>query len=503
MRHRRVCVFLACAALCLFAPSAHAEGARRALVLGCDRFVSQQSTWPSASNSVTRVAAALQGGGTPLSALTAVSEGLDTAEKVASLVEETFSGAQEGDVSFFYIATHGLWEEGQPAGDMTLLLSDGEREAGLTASELKTIFDRVPGQKVLIVDACHSGAMIGKGVDAPFTSLFSEPEYRVICSSGGMEESWFWASGDQVSGEGYFSGALVAGLSEENGYAADLNRDGAITLSELKRYLRSHHGASTVHTWPEESDEPLVTYAGPARSGYLLGGAVANVVFEEGALLPEAPETSFSFTVTRPAQVGYQIVYQKDGRWDFEGAAWQWDNAELYGEYGDTPGALSPGFKERTLSLSTSVEGDPYGYVLVQMFTQTEDETAVAASTVLCVPPSSGNPRLALSVEEQYLAGHEVTAVVRHSLPCELTVWVEDENGQVVQRLLTAEPTRPEQLKPTGTTVVWNGRLPGGEAAPPGVYLLKASTRIGTAAYTAEVELFVEPERPGRSREGR
>ena len=45
-----------------------------------------------------------------------------------------------------------------------------------------------------------------------------------------------------------------AGLSVQGGYGADENRDGVITLNELKRYLLAYHGASTVRCYPEEDD---------------------------------------------------------------------------------------------------------------------------------------------------------------------------------------------------------------------------------------------------------
>ena len=67
-------------------------------------------------------------------------------------------------------------------------------------------------KKVLIIDACHAGAMIGKGVHPPFDNVFAGPDYVVLCSSGGAEESWFWSGdidGERLAGAGYFSGALV------------------------------------------------------------------------------------------------------------------------------------------------------------------------------------------------------------------------------------------------------------------------------------------------------
>ena len=208
-----------------------------------------------------------------------------------TISDYTFSTAQDGDVSYFYISTHGLWEPGDPGNSMTLLLSNGRSQSGVTAQQLHDAFERIRGTKVLIVDACHAGAMIAKGIRDEFSHIFEGDSYKIICSSGGAEESWFWRGGatDEgvLAGGGYFSGVLSAGLSFQTGYAADENSDGSITLSEIKRYLRQMHGASTVHTYPEEDDFPILTY--DASSVHRRTDGVGNIVFEEG-LLSKAPD---------------------------------------------------------------------------------------------------------------------------------------------------------------------------------------------------------------------
>ena len=81
---------------------------------------------------------------------------------------------------------------------------------------MRRIFDAVPGTKVLLIDACRSGAMLGKGVHGPLENVFQGDDYKVLCSSGGAEESWFWAGETGAglsSGAGYFSGALVNGIT--------------------------------------------------------------------------------------------------------------------------------------------------------------------------------------------------------------------------------------------------------------------------------------------------
>ncbi len=481
-------VFLAWS--CLWAAPAVAEGVNRALLIGCDRFVTQQDTTPASANNVSRMAMALSGGAMNLETLVTRREGIDSVDELSELIAETFAQADEGDVSYFYISTHGLWPDGLDAGSMTFVLSTGERESGVTARELRAMFDRVPGTKVLLLDACHSGSVIGKGVDAGFENVFEGPDYKVICSSGGAEESWFWSGMADHSGRslgsGYFSDALVSALSSAGGFGADTNRDGTITLTELKRYLRLYHGASTVQTYPEEDDFPVLTYAASTFSSRRRDSALENISFEEGVLSPLSPEISFSFTVLRDVQVAYQVVCQKNGRWDFDRARLIWDNEERFGAYGDAQGYLSPGYKERTITLTDGEGADSYGYVLVQILTISGGQVSVAASRVLCVPPERGDPGLVIDGEEGFNPDlrEELTFVVRHAFPCELSVTVEDAAGNVVDRLASRLPSRPEQLSPTGTTFTWNGRTSGGETAPAGEYVICVTSYVGEERYT-------------------
>ena len=478
--------------LCLFAPASRAEGINRALLVGCDRFVTQEDTTPSSANNVSRMADALSGGAMNLETLVTRRDDVTSADELRELVGEAFSDAAPGDVSYFYISTHGVWSQGQANGDMTLLLSDGERESGVTARELREIFDQVPGMKVLMLDACHAGAVIGKGVHAPYTNVFEGPDYKVLCSSGGAEESWFWAGkvGEaRLSGAGYFSGALVNGLSAAGGYAADDNRDGAITLTELKRYLLASHGASTVRSYPEEDDFPVLTYDAASYTGRRRDSVLEGVSFDGGVMDMENPSVGFSFNMLRPAQVAYQLVYQRNGRWDFDNARLIYDNTERFGVYGDAQGYLSPGMKERTLTLDPE-ETDGYGYILLQILTITKGEPSLVFSRVLCVPPASGNPKLQIFPAESFVpaVGEELSFVVSHQHPCELTVTIEDMTGKTVRRLASRQPSRPEQLLPRGSSFTWSGRLNGGEAAQPGLYRIRVKAYVGDEIYEAVSE---------------
>ena len=469
-------------------------GVNRALLLGCDHFVTQADTSPSSENNVGRMAEVLSGGAMNLERLVTRSTGIGSVQELESLILSTFDGATGSDVSYFYISTHGMWKQGDPNEEMTLLLSDGRSENGITARQLRDIFDQVPGTKVLLLDACHAGAMIGKGVHAPFDNVFQGPDYKVICSSGGAEESWFWSGdlgGAQFTGAGYFSSALVSGLSASGDWGADDNSDGVITLTELKRYLLDHHGASTARVYPEEDDFAVMSYDATSFTGRRRDAAVRSVDFGAEVLPADDPTVDFTFNVVRATQVAYQFVYHRGGRWDFDHSELRYDNAERFGAFGDARGFLSPGMKERTLTQSPDGSGS-YGYVLLQLIAIDNGVPSLVTSQVLCVPSEEGDPGLEVLSQTSFTPENweELAFIVRHEVPCELTITIEDMEGSTVRRLASREPTRPEHLSPQGSAFCWNGLLADGSAAPAGQYRIRVKAYVGGARYEAVSEPF-------------
>ena len=475
------------AAELLPAPPEHNGRTCRALLVGCDRFLSQPATTPSSYNNVMRMARALEGGTMDFAVLTTRPDGMATTGDLAAAILDAFSQADGDDLSCFYLSTHGLWDETMTSGQMTLLLSDGNRETAVSAYMLRTMFDQIPGKKVLIIDACHAGAMLGKGVAAQLENVFAGPDYTVICSSGGAEESWFWSGdieGERLAGAGYFSGALVRAISAEGNYAADDNRDGEITLTELKRYLLGHHGASTVRTYPEESSEVIFTYDVSGYSGYRRESLVEGVSYESDVLTADDPTVYFSFNVVSRVQVAYQLVYHRGGRWDFEGATIIYDNNGDFSAHQKPGGTLSLGMKERAITISRDDAGSS-GYVLLQLLTIDRGVPSVASSKLLCVPPESGDPALSLSMPSLFAPedGEELTFSVAHAFPCEMAITIQDMEGRTVRRLSARQGTRPEQLDPMASSFTWDGRLNNGDYAPEGMYRIVVKAYVGDDRY--------------------
>lgn len=453
----------------------------RMLLIGCDYFVSQPNTAPVSENNVRTVEAAWKVGmpDTPDTPDTVCRVNtIRTAEDLRNAVDEAFSGSSMQDMNICYISTHGvLPENGDPAG-MTLLFSDGVEEVNISPTELRGMLDTVPGRKLLILDSCYSGAVIGKGAPG-LENAFDSPDYTVITSSGAAERSWFWsAAGDTETGVGYFTGALIQALNAGDGYPADLNRDGAITMTELKKTLENIHGVSAVRTWPEASDEALLKYDGQAENNETVQSALTGLTFDNKIPDPEAPVCRFSFTVNRPVRMIYRMVTERNGEWDFSDTSFLFDDAEDSG----TVGMLTPGYKERTLSPGIPEDGDG-GYVLLQVIGLSDGVPRLYGTHVICIPGDGSTDGNSIEMEILYPETVNVEAgmdiILRCGVPCAVTVAILDENDKVVCYPAVDQATRPEGIRPEGMTIFWDGCDRHGDKVSAGFYRIRIRLRNG------------------------
>lgn len=182
-----------------------------------------------------------------------------TADEILDAVSTTFAEAKEQDISLLYYSGHGERTTGALVGiDMA---------GNVTAERLREALDEIPGRKVVIVDACYSGALIGRSLlrssaEDP-AALFVEGfktrsrsrssnlvEHRnyVMASSKGDEESW------EASYGGVFSNALISSKT-----LGDANQDDVVTFEEAYQYTKTKVNSivtvegktQTVQVYPE------------------------------------------------------------------------------------------------------------------------------------------------------------------------------------------------------------------------------------------------------------
>jgi len=482
--------------------SAATTRVNRALLIGVDDFVSRPSTYPSSTNNVFAMQEALQASNVPFETIMIPEAHVTDAQALAGLIAETFAGADADDVSYLYISTHGEYDPDHGV-EAALLLSDGATEGSVTPAQLQAAFDGIAGTKVIVLDACYSGAFIGKGMRTqPEQLYFQGDDFKVLTSSGAMEESWYWnaaatetsASGDLSANEEYqqgafyFTQALSQSLSPRCGFSADANRDGRVTLSELYHALLENHGASTPQVYPQEDDFVVFTYdPADAKLDATERSPIGDVTFS-GTTLSEADQSlTLEYIAVRPVRVAYQIVSRRDCKWRFDEAQLIYDDVEQYTAFGDEQGAVTPGRKVRTLSLNLQ-DGQNSGYMLVQLVSIDNGRLTVHAGRVIAIPPAQGELALAVETPAEYRIGgsRELAIFVSHAYPCQLSVTIVNQAGETVNRLCHRQSTRPLHITPAGSTFYWDGRDRDGNPVAEGTYTVRVTGYMGSQTETAE-----------------
>lgn len=469
------------------------KGRMRALLIGCDQFLSQPDMGGAAENNLQQLADVLLRDERKYTLIRSFSGVIASAAELEEAVQNAFSAAQPEDISLLYFSTHGVFDESGSNASAALLLSDGERESRLSPEELQRILDQIPGQKILILDACNSGAFIGKGLSGGAQRVFfSGPDYKVLCSAGGSEASWYWQGQAEKApgGASYFATILSHGLGAGGDHGADENHDGLITLWEMYTYLLENYAASTPQVYPQW-DEEFVLYAyDPAKENYITK-AVTGIVFDDTVLPAGESQVSFSFTVHRQTELYYQIVYHQNGVWGFSEAQKFLDAEQL-------DGTTLPGRKRRTLSLDTGKE-DAYGYAMILFITREGEKAFLQGSRLLSVQPADGEVKLQVITDAAFVPalGQEICILAQHDMPCALTVNIRDAEGKLVRRLAYDVPSRPQQLSPSANTFYWDGKSNLGEWAKPGMYTAQVRVKINGETFLAEsapFELLPPPE---------
>jgi hypothetical protein len=170
---------------------------------------------------------------------------VDTAEEanmkpvrsnIMSSIKSLAETASGEDSILFFFSGHGIERDGKsyvlPSDSRLNVLEETAVSIGWIREILETSNARV---KVIILDACHAGALIGKAESGRMTKAFQEsifpaPEGFAIVSSCKMNEvSYEWTE----KGHGVFTYYLNEGLS---GFA-DFDSDGIITVSDISRYV--------------------------------------------------------------------------------------------------------------------------------------------------------------------------------------------------------------------------------------------------------------------------
>lgn len=470
--------WLAAALVLLALLPASSLAGTRALLVACSNFITQPNLGNAVSGNLQMIGSALLGADPRLDALSIEDGTIGTPQALSDAVSSAFSEASEEDLSILYLCTHGVLSSSDD-DTVYLLLGDGQTESMLTGPQLYEMIAGIQGEKLLILDACFSGALIGRapGAQQALTVPFlSDPSVHVLTSADGYESSWYF-DGDGLStgAVSYFASAISSGLGLYGTAEADLNGDGSVTLSELHRYLNVAVPSSSSQLLSASAD----SLALPTARGAMLTRPLAGFSYGESLLLSDDPTLDFSFTVTRETSVQYRLV-------DFDSGRWDWENATVFL---DEEGVLSPGRKTRTLSL-TDIAPEESGYLMLQIFSLSGSELILCSERLIAVQPAQTAAELSLACRGTYTPGEsELPIGVRLNVPAEITVSVFDADGELIRRLCTSQLTRPA---PGGVWhISWDGRDSDGNPVKDGLYTIAAETVIGSARQKAAASVSV------------
>lgn len=486
---RRLCLALTLAFALLF--PALALGETRALLVACSDFVTQPDLGSAASGNLQMIGSALVGASPRLAGLSIEDGTVGTPQALEAAVEAALGDAAETDLSILYLCTHGILSSADD-GEAYLLLGDGETETPLSASALCRIVSRIQGEKLLILDACFSGALIGRGVRSERTSLLpgaratdaatpflSDPSIHVLTSADGGEAGWYYDSDRLATGAvSYFASALSTALGLYGAGEADASGDGVLTLAELYAYLRAAVPSSTCQLLSRGADGLAL----PTAQGAMLSRPLTRFTYGASLLPADDPVLDFSFTVSHETLVQYRLVEYGDGGWDWAGAR----------TFLDEEAPLSPGRQSRSLTLSGLSDADS-GYLMLQVFSVSGEAVALCSERLLAVQGDAPDAALSIALETPgvHPGTDEVEIALTLPVPAEVSVCVYDAQGSLVRRVASGALTRPS--RDGATRFYWDGRDDSGEAVAPGDYVVTAETVLGGRRQKAAANVRVGP----------
>ena len=185
--------------------------------------------------------------------------------EIRSLIQSTFAGTKDSDVSLFFIASHG-----NSSGDGDLITIEGSYEKNLPFSTLASwLNEYVRGTVIVILESCGAGsaiydpseqnsagggaeedrsgriasaavrafAAVDKGIVDSNTGELRQSRFYVLAAARHHELSWGYTGYGSYN---VFTGWLVEGMGYPGYYhpaPADSNKNGRVTLTELFNYI--------------------------------------------------------------------------------------------------------------------------------------------------------------------------------------------------------------------------------------------------------------------------
>jgi predicted MPP superfamily phosphohydrolase len=207
-----------------------------------------------------------------------------TRAEILSALTSVAQAAGEGDMLLFYFSGHGIARDGKayilPADARYTSITD----TAIDINRVKQIIQESAARaKVIVLDACHSGAQIGKAppemTEDFVRHVFAEAEGMAILASCKQKQvSWEWPE----KGQSVFTYYLLEGLRG----AADLDRKGFVTVGDINQYI-----TDKIKTWTVQHSRVQT----PTLQ-YTVAGDIVLVVYSPDANLKTTEGTTLTMT---------------------------------------------------------------------------------------------------------------------------------------------------------------------------------------------------------------
>ena len=226
---------------------------RRALLVGVGDYLYGDNDLPAPPYDVDKMHDTINHSGDGFALINELKDWDATKSAILNGIANTFSQADEDDISYFYFSGHGGLLE-----NISYLIPtdfDGYTSTCISVSELESTLSAIPGIKVVFLDSCHSGGFIGKEINykdiANYLKYFNDDiintfmtkdlansQYQVLTSCLSIQTALelLPSEGDPF---GLFSAVLCEGCGYNyytHPYWADANANGEITLNEAYLY---------------------------------------------------------------------------------------------------------------------------------------------------------------------------------------------------------------------------------------------------------------------------
>lgn len=272
------------------------ESVRRALLVGIGDYIPSglgEGDLLGPPNDVNMIQSILVNSGVPHDNIGTLKDTGATKSAIISKITNTFSGVDADDISYFYFSGHGASNN----GNSYLVPTDagGNLNNCISVAELENELGKISGTKVVIIDTCHSGGFIGKGVNEKKISDYlqdfnnsiinvfavkrvtekglNKSFYQVLTSSHSTQFSYEYFPHPVTNDyNGLFTGYLCegCGYSTYQSFPADKSpKNGEITLQEAYEYTDGAIQDLIIRmSWQDKVDQDTQVY--PENSDFVI-----------------------------------------------------------------------------------------------------------------------------------------------------------------------------------------------------------------------------------------